>query len=363
VTGPQGGDGREIEGEVLASSTADRSTAPQRRVGRRPAPSAGPRETRQTGSDLEAPPEANAPAGSRHLGEDAREDRFGELQVSALFVLGAAGTIFFCVAYFLVPSRENYGQYLNYALGGGLALSLLSVGGGMALWAKKLMPHDKAVQEREPFHSPEEEELLTEQVFLDGVDEMGLGRRPILRRTLMGVLALLPLPAILLLRDLGPLPHARLRKSGWKAGDRLVDLDTRLPVKLGDLDIGAIQTVMPEGFTTVDDFSMAPTILIRFGPNQIKSTKEQNWGADNHVAFSKICTHAGCPISLYEQQTHHLLCPCHQSTFDMAHAAKVLFGPAARPLPQLRIYVDGDGYFRAHGDYSQPVGPSFWERR
>jgi ubiquinol-cytochrome c reductase iron-sulfur subunit len=120
---------------------------------------------------------------------------------------------------------------------------------------------------------------------------------------------------------------------------------------------------MPEGFTTVNDFALAPTILIRFGPGEIESAKEENWGVENHVAYSKICTHAGCPISLYEQQTHHLLCPCHQSTFDMARDAKVIFGPAARPLPQLQIGVDSNGYFYAKGPYSEAVGPSFWERR
>jgi ubiquinol-cytochrome c reductase iron-sulfur subunit len=252
---------------------------------------------------------------------------------------------------------------MNYALGGSLALALLGIGAGMVVWAKKLLPHEKAIQEREPFHSPEEEELLTEETFLAGVDDMGLGRYKLLRRTLLGALAVLPLPAIVLLRDLGPLPHEGLVKTGWKKGLRLVDIDTRVPVKLGDLDIGSIQTVMPEGFTTVNEFALAPTILIRFGSGQIKSKKEINWGAENHVAYSKICSHAGCPISLYEQQDHHLLCPCHQSTFQMDEDAKVIFGPAARPLSQLRISLDPDGYFVADGDYQQPVGPSFWERR
>jgi ubiquinol-cytochrome c reductase iron-sulfur subunit len=120
---------------------------------------------------------------------------------------------------------------------------------------------------------------------------------------------------------------------------------------------------MPEGFTTPDDFALAPTMLIRFATGEIESAKERNWGVDGHVAYSKICTHAGCPISLYEQQSHNLLCPCHQSTFDMANDAKVIFGPAARPLPQLQIGVDNEGYLIALGPYSQPVGPSFWERR
>jgi ubiquinol-cytochrome c reductase iron-sulfur subunit len=169
-------------------------------------------------------------------------------------------------------------------------------------------------------------------------------------------------PALFLLRDLGPLPHSRLRHTGWKKGSRLVDVETKLPIKLGDIEVGGIATVMPEGFGNVEDHALAPTILIRFAPGEIRSKKEAAWGADNHVAYSKICSHAGCPISLYEQQTHHLLCPCHQSTFDMADDANVIFGPAARRLPQLKIQVDSEGYFVAQGDYNQPVGPSFWER-
>ena len=119
---------------------------------------------------------------------------------------------------------------------------------------------------------------------------------------------------------------------------------------------------MYEGFDEVNNHALAPTILIRFAPGEIRSKKESSWGVQDHVAYSKICSHAGCPISLYEQQTHHLLCPCHQSTFDMADDANVIFGPAARRLPQLKISLDPQGYFVADGDYSQPVGPSFWER-
>jgi ubiquinol-cytochrome c reductase iron-sulfur subunit len=251
---------------------------------------------------------------------------------------------------------------MNYALGGGLAVALLAVGAGFVIWAKKLLPHDKAVQERHEHHSPEEEELAAEETFFKGFASTGLATRKILRRSLLGAVAILPLPAVVLLKDLGPLPTKKLRHSGWKAGDRLVDATTKEPVKLGDLEIGGIKTVMPAGFSSPDEMALAPTMLIRFGPDEIRSKKESSWGKNDHVAYSKICTHAGCPISLYEQQTHHLLCPCHQSTFDMANDANVIFGPAARRLPQLRLDIDADGYFVAAADYDQPVGPSFWER-
>jgi ubiquinol-cytochrome c reductase iron-sulfur subunit len=277
-------------------------------------------------------------------------------------VLGILATLFVCVAYFVVPAHANLGRDMNYALGGGLALALLSVGAGFVLWAKKLLPHDKAVQERHEHHSPEEEEILAEETFFKGVTATGLGSRKILRRTLIGAAALLPLPALVFLKDLGPLPEKRLRRSGWRAGVRLVDATTKQPVKLGDLEIGGIKTVMPAGFESTEKEALAPTMLIRFGPGEIRNKKQQSWSKYDHVAYSKICTHAGCPISLYEQQTHHLLCPCHQSTFDMANDANVIFGPAARRLPQLPLDVDSEGYFIAARDYQEPVGPSFWER-
>jgi ubiquinol-cytochrome c reductase iron-sulfur subunit len=332
---------------------------PRRRVGRR-----NP-ENVERGGGL-APQDAR----SMNVSEqdvDPRDEKFGELHVAALFGVGILALLFFMYAYFGISIHDQLGQYSNYALGGSLAIALTAIGAGFIVWAKKLVPHDKAVQDRHDFHSAPAEEQEAEDTFLAGIDDLGLGKHKLLRRTLLGALGLFPLPLVVMLRDLGTLPAGQLlptsTATGWKKGSRLVDLTTKLPVKLGDLSIGGIQTVMPEGFGSADDHALAPTMLIRFAPGQILSSKEQNWGVDYHVAYSKICTHAGCPISLYEQQTHHLLCPCHQSTFDMANDAKVIFGPAARPLPQLRIAADSDGYLYAVGPYSQPVGPSFWERR
>ena len=92
------------------------------------------------------------------------------------------------------------------------------------------------------------------------------------------------------------------------------------------------------------------------------SPDRADWNYNGSIAYSKICTHVGCPVALYEQQTHHLLCPCHQSTFDLADSARVVFGPAARPLPQLALAVDSEGYLVAQSDFDEPVGPSYWER-
>jgi len=361
----------EIEGEVLRRSNmapdVPETARPRRKVGRRePVQSHVTEAQEQAHLDRPSDPEGtHFLAESYYGGEEPlsiREEKFAELQVAGLFTLATLAALWTCVAYFIVPEHQRLGQLMNYSLGGGLAVALLALGAGFVLWAKKLLPHDKAVQERHDFHSPEEEELLAEETFFKGFESTGLGSRKILRRSLLGIVAVLPLPALVLLKDLGPLPTKKLDHSGWKAGDRLVDATTRQAVKLGDLEIGGIKTVMPAGFTSTEEFSLAPTMLIRFGPGEIRNAREKAWSKYDHVAYSKICTHAGCPISLYEQQTHHLLCPCHQSTFDMANNANVIFGPAARRLPQMQIDVDSEGYFVVKKPYNVPVGPSFWER-
>jgi ubiquinol-cytochrome c reductase iron-sulfur subunit len=148
---------------------------------------------------------------------------------------------------------------------------------------------------------------------------------------------------------------------------------TNRPLRPADFHAaGSMITVIPEGYQDdLDALAKAGTILIKFAPGQLDiPTKYQGntlvstmkWTVDNIVAYSKICTHVGCPVALYETTTHHILCPCHQSTFDAANGAWVIFGPAARPLPQLPLTTNSDGFLVAKSDYTQPVGPSFWER-
>ena len=116
------------------------------------------------------------------------------------------------------------------------------------------------------------------------------------------------------------------------------------------------------GTPLLEEKAKAAVILIRLDPDIIESQKQRDWGYDGIVAYSKICTHVGCPVGLYEQHTHHLLCPCHQSTFDVTQDCKVIFGPARRPLPQLQITVDDEGYLVSAQPFAEAVGPSFWER-
>lgn len=172
----------------------------------------------------------------------------------------------------------------------------------------------------------------------------------------------------MLLRDLGPLPGDSLTKTGWKTGTRLVTDPGDRPIKPEDLEVGAVAQVLPEMLPGEDhrkltEIATDAVLLIRLRPEEFNLDAERlSWTYEGIIAFSKICSHMGCAVALYEQQTKHLLCPCHQSTFDVTRAAKVLFGPAARPLPQLALALDAEGYLVAKQPFSEPVGPSFWER-
>jgi ubiquinol-cytochrome c reductase iron-sulfur subunit len=195
----------------------------------------------------------------------------------------------------------------------------------------------------------------------------GIGRRPLIKRTLGAALGLVGLGPIVLLRDLGPKPEKSLETTSWKAGTRLVTDPGDRPIKAADLEVGAVVQTLPELAAgeerTLNNTAKDPVLLIRLRPEDFNLDSERlSWTHEGIIAFSKICSHMGCAVALYEQQTHHLLCPCHQSTFDVTRAAKVIFGPAARPLPQLAITVDAEGYLVAKQSFTEPVGPSFWER-
>ena len=134
-----------------------------------------------------------------------------------------------------------------------------------------------------------------------------------------------------------------------------------------DESVGSVYHVLPEGLLeleegVLEEKAKAAVLLIRLEESEIKSEKQRDWGYQGIVAHSKICTHVGCPVGLYEQTTHHLLCPCHQSTFDVTQDCKVIFGPAKRPLPQLKITVDDEGYLVSEQPFAEAVGPSYWER-
>lgn len=305
-----------------------------------------------------------------------------ERQVALLFGLAALFALLFCVAYFAIDIGDDADSFLglgasNVALGAALGLSFLCMGAGAIQWSRKLMSDHEIVEYRHTAASSEEDRTEAVAAFQQGVEDSGIGRRPLVRNSLLGATAMLGLPAIVLLRDLGPLPGDKLAHTVWKKGMRVVQDVDGARIKPEDMEIGQLVNAEPEVFFEEDsegeplyeghelqaEKAKAAVILVRMHPNDIKPWKgREDWGVEGILCFSKICTHVGCPISLWEQQTHHLLCPCHQSTFDLADNGKVVFGPAGRHLPQLPLAVDAEGFLVATSDFTEPVGPSYWER-
>lgn len=305
---------------------------------------------------------------------DGRAAKRAERTVAGLFALSALATIGFMVCYTEIPRDKMIRVFQlgtvnasNLSLGLCLTISMLGIGFGAIHWARRLMSDVEVVDERHTMASTDEDRQEAVAQFQQGADDSAIARRPLIRRTLIAAMAVLPLPAVWILRDLGPAPGTVLRNTLWKGGDQIINKDTGLPLQATDIPLGGVAFAIPPGLNENDqnydiELNKAAIFLVRLNPSDIQSSQERDWGHEGIVAFSRICTHVGCPIGLYEQQTHHMLCPCHQSTFDIADAGKVIFGPAARSLPQLPITVDSKGYLVAVSDFKEPVGPSFWER-
>ena len=315
--------------------------------------------------------------------------RRGERTASLWFVLAFLGGIGFLVSYFLFPPNAAgepaighplIAQYSNMLLGGTLTLAMFGIGAGMTVWARQVMPHYEVHSPYDELPSDEEEKSSFGEFFMKGADESGFTKRPLMRRTL--ILAMLPLglAPIVLLRDTGPLPGDMLKKTPWENGRRMYVEGTTRALRPEDLEndpngmIAALPAMDEEGHyhgISLDDQAKSVIMLIKMPEGdwkermteKIEGTDETrlNWTYNGIVAYSKICTHVGCPAALYERTTHRILCPCHQSTFDAADAAHVVFGPAHRALPQLPIGVDDEGYLIATGDFTEPPGPTFWD--
>ncbi|MCJ0868175.1 Rieske 2Fe-2S domain-containing protein [Streptomyces sp. AP-93] len=305
---------------------------------------------------------------------DERAAKRSERTVAFLFTLSMLATIAFIASFVILPVDKIVYIFpigkvsaLNFALGVSLGAALFCIGAGAVHWARTLMSDVEVAAERHPIAASPEVKAQVMQDFADGASESAIGRRPLIRNTMFGALALLPLSAVVILRDLGPLPEDKLRKTIWARGKMLINQNTMEPLRPEDIVVGSLTFAMPEGLEEdAHDFQVqiakAALMIVRIQPENIKDKKELEWSHDGIVAYSKICTHVGCPISLYEQQSHHVLCPCHQSTFDLSDGARVIFGPAGHALPQLRIGVNDEGFLEALGDFEEPVGPSFWER-
>jgi ubiquinol-cytochrome c reductase iron-sulfur subunit len=235
-----------------------------------------------------------------------------------------------------------------------LALALGGFGTTLVIWAAALLDAPAESEPRHPLTSTAEERREAMRAF----DPQQISRRRFLVRLFAGAGALLGAALLLPAFSLGPQPGSDLFRTAWRKGSRLVRIDGR-PVRPSDVPLESVATVFPEGFVGRPD---SQTLLIRVRVQDLALPEgRQAWAPDGCVAYSKVCTHAGCPVGLYRAKQHQLLCPCHQSTFDVLRGARPVFGPAARPLPQLPMAVDADGYLVALGDFPEPIGPGFWD--
>lgn len=326
-------------------------------------------------------PVAEIPHRLRVTDTDPKAARRAERQVASMFTLSMVFIILSVVAYvtidkFAIVYIPVFGDVgaSNFVLGLTFGIAVLLIGAGAIQWAKKLMPDVEVVQQRHDMVSEKEDDNLAVANYERGKEESGFARYKMIRRSLLGAMALLPIPIIVVLRDLwitppGENPTEILSTTMWTKGKRIVSDGTYMPIRPEDLPVGGLVSALPEGILEVQEEEhnlnargKAAIILVRMDPEQIRSQQGEGWDYNGILAYSKICTHVGCPIALYEQRTHHLLCPCHQSTFDLADSGTVIYGPAAREMPQLPISVDEEGYLVATQDFAVPVGPSFWER-
>ncbi len=324
-----------------------------------------------------------------------RAEKRTERQVAWWFIIAALAGLGFITAYLFwpwhyAPPGTPGGQHLIYQLytpviGVLLGLAVFAVGGGTIAYSKRLLPHETAVQDRHMGGSAEVDRVTTGAILADTGARSKVGRRSLIKRAAGAGAGVLGLGVgVLALGGLVRNPwqggaDAALWTTPWRSTDgepvflRYEDKEHTL-ARPEDLAAGSIATVFPYKRSWSEHeahealgASDSPVMLIRLRPEQAAQVVQRkgqvgfNYG--DFYAYSKICTHLGCPASLYESQSARLLCPCHQSQFDMLAYAKPIFGPATRALPQLPIDVNDEGYFYATGDFVEPVGPAFWERR
>ncbi len=326
-----------------------------------------------------------------------KAEKRAERTVALWFTLSGVGALAFVGVYLFWPweyqpsgSNRNL-LYTLYTplLGITMGLGITGLGVGVIAYAKKFIPDETAVQQRHMGGSPEVDKKTTVALLNDSVDSMGIGRRSLIKRSLgfgagaLGLMAIMPLGGLIKNPWKGG-TNAALWTTGWTPTNnetiylrRFTGLSHEVAlVRPGDLDAGAIDTVFPfresergndAALSAALRRSDNPVMLIRLRPADgvrvVKRAGQEDFNYGDYYAYSKICTHAGCPVSLYEQQSNVLLCPCHQSQFDVLTYAKPIFGPAARALPQLPITVNDQGYLVAKGNFIESIGPAFWERK
>jgi ubiquinol-cytochrome c reductase iron-sulfur subunit len=246
-------------------------------------------------------------------------------------------------------------------LGLGLAAALLGIGIGLVAWAKFLDLDERTVQQREPLTvSPADQEELREEITMT---KQTVGRRRLLVGLLGGSFVSMVIGFVGPIGSLGPRPRGQRQRTSWRAGLRLVTSDGS-PIELTRTTFDQLVTVFPEGHIGVDD---SQVVLLRMPPDLLTARTVDGGSLEGWVAYSKICTHAGCSVGLFgidnrqPDTIRELVCPCHQSVFDPLDGARPVGGPATRSLPQLRLAVDSQGFLVAAGDFDRVVGPVAWD--
>jgi ubiquinol-cytochrome c reductase iron-sulfur subunit len=289
----------------------------------------------------------HAPDAERHDG--AAPEDLASIGLAIALLVSTAAAIGLTIVYATGGQPQLEGALLATALGG-IAVAL-------GWWAKHQMPGANSVEPRHALPSTDEERAAFAADF-------EAGERPIARRRLLvGLLGTactaLGIAALFPVRSLGPSPGGSLTTTGFRPGKRLVDTDGQ-PLRVDSLELDGIVTVFPDGEVGRAD---SQTLLLRLPPgvDQPRPGRE-TWTVEGCIAYSKVCTHAGCPVGLYNVETRELLCPCHQSLFDAVDGARPVFGPATRSLPQLPLALDADGFLVSQSDYTEPIGPGYWSR-
>lgn len=243
----------------------------------------------------------------------------------------------------------------NQALGGCLAAFFGGLAVGLVIHAHLLAVHKEATEPREEMLPPAEERAATAEEFRSGL--LDLQRRGMLKWMTGIGLGMVAVMFVSLMRSTMSNPFLGLYSRVWKRGQRLMMSDGN-PVKANQLSPGSTVIVFPEGSLGTEK---AQTVLLRVDPRLLQLPNDRaDWAPQGHLAYSRICTHAGCPVGMYETTAHLLMCPCHQSTFAVLNGAQPTGGPAARALPQLPLYVDEEGFLCAGGGFTEPPGPGFW---
>jgi len=279
-----------------------------------------------------------------------------------LVVLGLLGLSSLCaiafVCIYAIDRIPDDTQLLGIAIG----LALIFFAAALIVVGKQLVPTEELTEEYPPNEHPHEQELIAQSVD-EAVD--GITRRRLLKLGLLGAGGTLALAAITPALSFGPALKVKyFLGTPWRKGRRLVDEDGK-PYRASDIEEGSFYRAFPEN---ADKEELgASLVVVRLPKHELDLGEMTGYDADGIVAYSAICTHAGCAVTLYRVPTFApvepkpaLVCPCHYSTFDPARAGKVLFGPAGRRLPMLPLHVDGGGFVRAEGNFNDVVGPSWW---